>query len=129
MKTSRGLALGALASLALVSPSFASEDTLIIGEPGLPSAARDTTAPVKNPSTFAFPHRVTGEVVSVNNRAHAFTLKTLDGVTMLLMTLQASVPHQGLRSHRSHLATSSLSEMWARWATPRPNEMFSPGVS
>jgi hypothetical protein len=79
MKTSRGLAIGALLTLALVSPSFAVE-------PGLPSAAKDTTAPVKKPSTFALPHRVTGEVVSVNKRAHAFTLKTLDGVTMLLMT-------------------------------------------
>jgi hypothetical protein len=68
MKTSRGLALGALASLALGSPSFASEDTLIIGEPGLPSTARDTTAPVKKRSTFALPHRVTGEVVSLNKR-------------------------------------------------------------
>ena len=28
-----------------------------------------------------------------------------------------------------HDATFSLSEMWARWARPRPNEMFSPGVS
>src|SRR5438445_13302027 len=28
-----------------------------------------------------------------------------------------------------HGATFSLSEMWARWARPRPNEMFSPGVS
>src|SRR2546422_4556051 len=28
-----------------------------------------------------------------------------------------------------HDATFSLSEMWARWTRPRPNEMFSPGVS
>jgi cold shock CspA family protein len=76
MKAKIGFAIGALASLALVSPSFALE-------PG-PTSTREIAPPANKPSAFAVPRHTTGDVVSVNKRAQLFTLKTTDGETMLL---------------------------------------------
>src|SRR6266568_4273731 len=76
MKTKTGFVVGTLATLALVSPSFAVE-------PG-PTSTREIAPPVNKPSVFAVPRHTTGDVVSVNKRAQLFTLKTTDGETMLL---------------------------------------------
>jgi FtsP/CotA-like multicopper oxidase with cupredoxin domain len=77
MRTRTGLAIGTLAILALMSPSFAVE-------PG-PSSPRETVPTAKKPSAFTLPYHATGDVVSVNKRAQSFTLKTSSGGTMLLM--------------------------------------------
>ena len=77
MRTRTGLAIGTLAILALMSPSFAVE-------PG-PSSPREMAPPAKKPSALTLPHHATGDVVSVNKRAQSFTLKTSSGGTMLLM--------------------------------------------
>jgi len=77
MRTRTGLAIGTLAILALVSPTFAVE-------PG-PSNPRETVPTAKKPSAFTLPHHAMGDVVSVNKRAQSFTLKTSSGGTMLLM--------------------------------------------
>jgi hypothetical protein len=71
MKAKTGFAIGALASLALTSPSFAVD-------PIRPNP------PASKPSAVAVPHDVTGNVISVNKNAQSFTLKTSKGETMLL---------------------------------------------
>jgi FtsP/CotA-like multicopper oxidase with cupredoxin domain len=77
MRTRTGFAIGTLAILALMSPSFAVE-------PG-PSSPREMAPPAKKPSALTLPYQATGDVVSVNKRAQSFTLKTSSGGTMLLM--------------------------------------------
>ncbi len=83
MRTRTGVAIGTLAVLALMSPSFAVE-------PG-PTSTRETAPPAKKPSALTLPHHAKGDVVSVNRRAQSFTLKTSSG-TMLLMADADTAP-------------------------------------
>lgn len=83
MRTRTGLAIGTLAILALMSPSFAVE-------PG-PSSTRETAPPAKKPSAFTVPHHAMGDVISVNKRTQSFTLKTSGG-TMILMADADTAP-------------------------------------
>lgn len=81
-----GLAALALTSLVVVgSPSFAAESTT-------PNTTRETAAPAKKPSSFALPHHVTGNVMSVNRNAQMFTLKAVDGATLTLTADPAVAP-------------------------------------
>jgi hypothetical protein len=84
MKTKTGFVVGTLATLALMSPSFAVE-------PG-PTSARETAPPAKKPSAFTLPHHATGDVVLVNKKTQTFTLKTSSGTTILLMTDADTAP-------------------------------------
>jgi hypothetical protein len=69
--------------------------TLLLIGPGLATQAsgQSTTtepssapaaAPAPKPSMWAFPHSVTGQVVSVNERAQMLTVRTSEGNTVLL---------------------------------------------
>ena len=84
MKARTGFAIGALASFALVSPSFGVE-------PG-PTSTREISRPANKPSAFAVPRHTTGDVVSVNKRAQLFTVKTTDGETILLRAEADTAP-------------------------------------
>ena len=84
MRTMTGLAIGTLASLALMSPSFAVE-------PG-PSSSREMAPPAKKPSAFTLPQHAMGDVVSVNKRTQSFALKTSSGGTMFLMADAYTAP-------------------------------------
>jgi hypothetical protein len=87
MKIKTGLAIGTLATFALMSPSFAIEP----GPP--PKTAKETAPPAKKPSRFVLPHHVTGNVVAVNRSAQTFTVKGADG-TLVTLTADAGVaPH------------------------------------
>ena len=76
MRARTGFAIGALASFALVSSSYAVE-------PG-PTSTREISPSANKPSAFAVPRHTTGDVVSVNKRAQLFTVRTTDGETILL---------------------------------------------
>lgn len=52
-------------------------------------------APAPKPSMWAFPHSVTGEVVSVNERAQMFTVRTSEGNTVLLKADTETASHLG----------------------------------
>jgi len=64
--------------LLAVGPGFAAQ--------GTPenSSRETTTTPAQKPGKLALPHSVTGTVVSVNERAEMFTLKTAKGDTVVL---------------------------------------------
>ena len=73
-----GCTAGCLATLLAVGPGFAAQ--------GTPenSSRETTTTPAQKPGKLALPHSVTGTVVSVNERAEMFTLKTAKGDTVVL---------------------------------------------
>ena len=77
-----GLTSAAFATLGLLGPAWAAEETRPSGQ----------AAPAKTPSSFALPHHVTGQVLSVNKPAKMFTLKTAEGATMLLTADGATLP-------------------------------------
>jgi hypothetical protein len=81
-----GLTSAALATLGLLGPAWAAEEIRPSGQ----------AAPAKAPSSFALPHHVAGQVLSVNKPAKMFTLmftlKTADGATMLLTADGATLP-------------------------------------
>ena len=80
--------------------------TLLLIGPGLATQARaqSTTtepssgpiaAPAPKPSMWAFPHRVTGDVVSVNERTQMLTVRTSKGNTVLLKADTETAPRLG----------------------------------
>ena len=83
MKAQTALAIGAVVSLALVSPAFAVQ-------PESPHSSQAAPSPAaKKPSALAVPHHITGNVLSVNRNADMFTVKGSDGTTHTLKADQA----------------------------------------
>ena len=78
---------GALATLSLVGPAFAQTYPSNTAPSNTTSTTRDTTstapAPAEKPSKLALPHRVTGELVSVDPNAGTFMVKSTKGKEMM----------------------------------------------
>jgi hypothetical protein len=72
MKPITGLTAGVMATLLMVGPGFAAD------------SARDSTSTEK-PGKLAMPHRITGNVVSVNESAGTFTVQDSKGKEFVLM--------------------------------------------
>lgn len=74
-----GLVAGVMSAFLMVAPGFAADN------------ARETTAAEK-PGKLAMPHRVTGNVVSVDESAHTFTVKDSKGKEFVLTADPAMGP-------------------------------------
>jgi hypothetical protein len=72
MKPITGLTAGVMATLLMVGPGFAAD------------SVRDSTSTEK-PGKLAMPHRITGNVVSVNESAGTFTVQDSKGKEFVLM--------------------------------------------
>jgi hypothetical protein len=89
MKKPTVLFAGTLATLALIGPVFAQSTTPSATTPGMSSgsttsATKDTTTtPAEKPSKLALPHRLTGELVTIDQNAKTFTVKSAKGKEMV----------------------------------------------
>ena len=81
MKTKTGFVVGTLATLALMSPSFAVE-------PG-PTSARETAPPAKKPSAFTLPHHATGKTNNRECQDSLHFVPVCDPFHTLFVSLQA----------------------------------------
>lgn len=75
MRKATGLATGLLATVLMTGPALAAQNT---------SPTTTDAAPAEKPSKLRMPHRVTGNVVAVDQTAQTFTVRDANGKTFTL---------------------------------------------
>jgi hypothetical protein len=89
MKTAKGLFAASVAVLSLVGVVFAQVT------PARAADASSTSTSAEKPSKLAIPHRMTGDVVSVDQNAKMFTLKSAKGKELTFTAEGDAATHLG----------------------------------